>query len=102
MAFGDKIQKEIYDKYFDPIINGDDLNTLRAWLKKQPDHEIEIFRNSFNFRDFKDRAAIIDQVLRERKEKAAGRSAWWDRGISFIIGIISAIVAQWLAKKAGL
>ena len=32
----DEIQGKIIDKFFDPVINAEDLDDLREWLKDQP------------------------------------------------------------------
>lgn len=62
----DAIQKRILDKFFDPVINADDIEGLRAWLMEQSTEEIEIFHRLFNFENFPDRETIIEQELTRR------------------------------------
>ena len=77
---------ETMSKFFKHIINCDDYDEIRSWLRKQADHEIRLFHDSFNFQNSMDRQSLLAQELERRDNLRSSKDKWIDRLLAFVSG----------------
>ena len=68
MTKDDPITSALVDKFFDPVINAESDEAMRAWLRQQPKEEIERFLNFWNWTDDRDRETILQQEIGRLRE----------------------------------
>ena len=92
MPLGSKSQRELMSNFFNPGINAETNENLREWLKSQDANEIELFLEYFDFSQHKDKEIVLRQELDRRRRVEAQRASWIDRGVSFAIGVVTAVI----------
>jgi hypothetical protein len=86
---------KLFEKFFENIISQGDYDLISIWLKKQPEEEIKIFLDSFNFKYSMDKRSIIEQELDRRKNKASDKANIKNIILGAFLGVIPAMLTYY-------
>lgn len=68
MTKDDPIVLALLDQFFEPVINGESAESIRAFLKEQPTESIEQFLDYWNWEHSPERRILLETVLWQRAE----------------------------------